>query len=99
MLAPEIQQDLLRIAQEAISNALRHARPTIIKVSLRWGPPHLVLKITDDGCGIPRSRLNNEEGFGLANMRARAKSFGAELDIRSTPDRGTSVVVRLPLTS
>ena len=99
MLAPEIQQDLLRIAQEAISNALRHAKPTIIRVSLRWDPSHLVLKIKDDGCGIPRSRLNNQKGFGLANMRARAKNLGAELDIQSAPDRGASVVVRLPLAS
>ncbi|HZC35254.1 MAG TPA: PAS domain S-box protein, partial [Chthoniobacterales bacterium] len=97
ILAPQIQQDLLRIAQEAISNALRHARPTIIRVSLRLAPPNLVLKIEDDGCGIAPSRLNNEEGFGLANMRARAKSFGAELEIRSAPDRGTCLVVRVPL--
>jgi signal transduction histidine kinase len=113
MLAPQIQQNLLRIAQEAISNAVRHAKPTMIKVSLRWDPPNLVLKIKDDGCGIARTRtstssveltspssvesLNNKGGFGLANMRLRAKDLGAELDIQSAPDRGTSVVVRLPL--
>jgi signal transduction histidine kinase len=55
ILAPQVQQDLLRIAQEAINNALRHAQPTIIKVSLRWAPPNLVLKIRDDGCGIAHS--------------------------------------------
>ncbi|MGA8477989.1 MAG: GAF domain-containing protein, partial [Chthoniobacterales bacterium] len=97
-LAPPVQQDLLRIAQEAISNALRHARPTVISVSLRWNPPNLVLKIRDNGSGIANGRSSGG-GFGFANMRARAKNLGAELDIRSTAGSGTSVVVRLPIDS
>src|SRR4029077_5273113 len=97
-LAPPVQQDLLRIAQEAISNALRHARPTVISVSLRWDPPNLVLKIRDNGSGIANGRSSGG-GFGFANMRARAKNLGAELDIRSTAGSGTSVVVRLPIDS
>ncbi len=97
-LAPPVQQDLLRIAQEAISNALRHARPTVISVSLRCDPPNLVLKIRDNGSGIANGRSSGG-GFGFANMRARAKNLGAELDIRSTAGSGTSVVVRLPIDS
>ncbi len=97
-LAPSVQQDLLRIAQEAISNAIRHARPTVIKVSLRRNPPNLVLKIRDNGSGIAKDRSSGE-GFGFGNMRARAKNIGAELDIRSSAGRGTSVVVRLPVIS
>jgi PAS domain S-box-containing protein len=97
-LAPSVQQDLLRIAQEAISNAIRHARPTAIGVSLRRNPPNLVLKIRDNGSGIADGRSGGE-GFGFANMRARAKNIGAELDIRSSAGRGTSVVVRLPIIS
>jgi signal transduction histidine kinase len=97
-LAPSVQQDLLRIAQEAISNAIRHARPTVISVSLRRIPPNLVLKIRDNGSGMAGSRpISGGEGFGFANMRARAKSIGAELDIRSRARSGTSVVVRLPI--
>src|SRR5258708_1299165 len=97
-LAPPVQQDLLRIAQEAISNALLHARPTVISVSLRCDPPNLVLKIRDNGSGIANGRSSGG-GFGFANMRARAKNIGAELDIRSTAGSGTSVVVRLPIDS
>jgi PAS domain S-box-containing protein len=97
-LAPSVQQDLLRIAQEAISNAVRHARPTVISVSLRWNPPNLVLEIRDNGSGIANDR-SSDEGFGFANMRARAKNIGAELDIRSATGSGTSVVVRLPIIS
>jgi signal transduction histidine kinase len=99
-LTPPVQQDLLRIAQEAISNAIRHARPTVISVSLRRNPPNLVLKIRDNGSGIAGSRpISGGEGFGFANMRARAKNISAELAIRSRPGRGTSVVVRLPIIS
>ncbi|HXM26582.1 MAG TPA: GAF domain-containing protein, partial [Chthoniobacterales bacterium] len=97
-LAPSVQQDLLRIAQEAISNALRHARPTVISVSLRRNPPNLVLKIRDNGSGIAKDRSGGE-GLGFANMRARAKNIGAELDVRSSARSGTSVVVRLPIIS
>jgi signal transduction histidine kinase len=97
-LAPSVQQDLLRIAQEAISNAIRHARPTAITVSLRRNPPNLVLKIRDNGSGIADGRSSGE-GFGFANMRTRAKNIGAELDIRSPAGGGTSVVVRLPIIS
>jgi signal transduction histidine kinase len=97
-LAPSVQQDLLRIAQEAISNAIRHARPRAITVSLRRNPPNLVLKIRDNGSGIADGRSSGE-GFGFANMRTRAKNIGAELDIRSSAGSGTSVIVRLPIIS
>jgi signal transduction histidine kinase len=95
-LSPQIQQDLLRIGQEAISNALRHAQPTEIRVSLRVNPRNLVLKVTDNGSGLAKARLvSGGQGFGFANMRERAKNLGATLDIRSKPGDGTSVIVRL----
>jgi signal transduction histidine kinase len=76
-LSLQAQQDLLRIGQEAISNALRHAQPTEIRVSLRGNPSSLVLKVTDNGSGLARGRLaSGGQGFGFANMRARAKNFG-----------------------
>jgi len=96
-LAPQLQQDLLRIAQEAMSNALRHARPTEIGITLRRTTPDLVLKITDNGSGFAKNEQTRVKGFGLSNMRARAESLGARLDITSRPGRGTSVVIRLPI--
>jgi len=92
-----VQQDLLRIAQEAISNALRHAQPTVISVGLRSNPPNLVLEVKDDGSGIASAQLQTGEGFGFANMRARAKKLSGELEVRTTPGRGTSIVVSLPI--
>ena len=81
MLAPQIKQVLLRIAQEAISNAMRHGQPTIINVSVRSNSSNLVLEISDNGSGMPSSRagtgsgesLNKKEGFGLTNMLTRPK--------------------------
>lgn len=96
VLSPEVQRDLLRIGQEAISNALRHAQPTEIRVSLRVNPRNLVLKVTDNGFGLTKARLmSGGQGFGFSNMRARAKNLSASLDIRSNSGHGTSVIVRL----
>jgi signal transduction histidine kinase/PAS domain-containing protein len=96
-LSLQVQQDLLRIAQEAISNALRHAKPTVLSVSLRLDSPNLVLEIRDNGSGIDATRREAGEGLGLGNMRGRAKNLGAELDIRTATGRGTSIIVRLPI--
>jgi signal transduction histidine kinase len=95
-LPPQVQQDLLRIGQEAISNALRHAQPTEIRVRLSLNSRNLLLKITDNGSGLTKARVKSElQGFGFANMRARARNLGATLEIRSEPGQGTSVIVRL----
>jgi predicted ATPase/signal transduction histidine kinase len=97
-LSPQVQQDLLRIAQEAISNALRHAQPSEIKVSLKGNQSNIVLRVTDNGSGLVRTRpLSERHGFGFANMRARAENLGAVLDVESKPGHGTSVIVRLRL--
>jgi len=91
------QQGLLRIAQEAIGNALRHARPTIVSVLLKGDPALVTLEIKDNGSGIDSARLDAGEGLGIASMRERAKQLDAQLDIRTSVGRGTSVVVQLPI--
>jgi signal transduction histidine kinase len=78
-LPPSVQEDLLRIAQEAMSNAVRHAKPTVISVSLRCDPPNLVLEVTDNGSGIANPEAACREGFGLSSMQARAENLGANL--------------------
>jgi signal transduction histidine kinase len=91
-----VRQDLLRIAQEAISNALRHANSTAINVSLRLDPPNLILKVKDNGRGIT-TETETREGFGFVNMRARVKKLNGSLEIRTAPGRGTSIVVCVPV--
>jgi signal transduction histidine kinase len=95
ILPVEIRQDLLRIAQEAISNALRHAKSTAISVTLRSDPPNLVLQVKDNGVGIT-TKAETKEGFGFVNMRARVKKLKGTLDIRTVPGRGTNIIVTLP---
>jgi signal transduction histidine kinase len=87
----------LRIAQEAMSNAVRHAKPTVINVALRYGPSDVVLEITDNGSGIAHPEAARRDGFGLSNMQARAKKLGAQFDLRTAAGRGTSVVIRLSI--
>jgi signal transduction histidine kinase len=91
-----IGQDLLRIAQEAISNAMRHAAPTAIEVSLRLDRINLILKVTDNGSGMANTG-GIRDGFGFVNMRARVKKLNGSLNVRSAGGRGTSVMVTVPV--
>jgi signal transduction histidine kinase len=92
-----MQHELLRIAQEAISNAIRHGKPTVVTVSLRWEAPNLILQIEDDGSGIPKTRLAKSGGIGLDSMRERAAQIGARLVIQTGPRCGTTVIVTVPI--
>jgi len=94
-----IQHELLRFAQEAISNAVRHAKPTVVSVTLRWEPPNLILKVKDNGSGISGASLEKSEGFGLSNMRTRASQIGGKLDIQTAAGHGTRIVLTVPIRS
>jgi PAS domain S-box-containing protein len=98
-LPPKIQHELLRFAQEAISNAVRHARPTMVSVTLRWEPPNLMLQVKDNGSGISRASLEKSEGFGLSNMRTRASQIDGKLDIQTVTGHGTTIVLTVPIPS
>jgi PAS domain S-box-containing protein len=98
-LPPRIKHELLRFAQEAISNAVRHAKPTVISVRLSWEPPNLILKVKDNGSGISSASLKKSEGFGLQNMRTRAGQMDGKLDIQTATGQGTSIVLTVPIPS
>ena len=87
-LAATVQHQLLRIAQEAISNAVRHAKPTVVTVTLRWDRPNLILQVKDNGSGIPKVRLEQSEGVGLDSMRERAAQIYAKLEIETAVGQG-----------
>jgi signal transduction histidine kinase len=96
-LKPEHEHELLRIAQEAVSNAVRHARPNVIRITMTDEAAHWVLAVEDDGRGMEqRPELYAREGFGLTSMRQRASAIGGEWQIESQPGAGTRVSVRLP---
>jgi len=95
-LSVAVRQDLLRIAQEAISNAMRHAKSTTISVTLRSDPSNLILEIRDNGSGMA-GKVQTSEGFGLANMRARVKKLNGSLRIRTAAGSGTGIIVSVPI--
>jgi signal transduction histidine kinase len=90
---PEQLLNVLRIAQEAITNAVRHAAPSTIEVATTVVDGVLVITVRDDGRGFPPAL---RRGRGLSNMERRAQDIGAPLDVRSGPD-GTTVELRLTL--
>ncbi|MEY2584842.1 MAG: hypothetical protein QOD80_868 [Verrucomicrobiota bacterium] len=96
-----IQTTAFRIVQEAITNVLRHARASFIKVQLRTEAGRLRIKVTDDGAGFDvveaNQRAHQHAGFGLMGMKERAALVGGEVEVTSAPDTGTSVQISLPL--
>jgi signal transduction histidine kinase len=95
-LKPEHEHELLRIAQEAVSNAVRHARPRTVRITMTDEAAHWVLAVADDGAGMEQSpELSARQGFGLSSMRQRAGAIGGEWQIESEPGRGTRVSVRM----
>jgi signal transduction histidine kinase len=86
---------LYRIAQEAISNAIRHGQAKNITLDLEDNGREITLAITDDGVGLPADAWA-KDGMGLQIMRYRAGMIGAELQVERLPARGTRVTCRLP---
>ncbi len=92
-----VQNDLLRISQEAVANALRHAQATRIDLCLSYEPDLLRLTIKDDGRGFDMNHAPSERDghFGLVGMRERAKQLGGHLTVLSAPGQGTHIDVQL----
>jgi signal transduction histidine kinase len=88
---------VFRIVQEALANALKHARATTVEVSLEIAPPWLLVRVQDDGIGIPLDRPRALRAHGLAAMRHRARALGGQWEIQRPPNGGTRIEVRLPL--
>jgi signal transduction histidine kinase len=89
---PARDRELLRIAQEALHNSLRHARAQHLFVRLRRENGRLLLEIEDDGVGFdPRTPAVRSTHLGLTSMEERAERVGASLEVRSAPGAGTTV--------
>ncbi|SDJ37326.1 sensor histidine kinase [Streptomyces indicus] len=92
---------LLRIAQSAIGNTVRHAGATRVDVTLACHAGEVTLDVADDGAGFVPGELPAPDpmtgGFGLAAMRSRLRALGGTLTLASAPGRGTTVTARLPV--
>jgi signal transduction histidine kinase len=97
-LDPRVETVLFRVAQEAVTNAVKHASARTIQVVLAYGRRSVRLRITDDGCGfVVYPDLGSYAGhWGLLGMRERASQVRGKLVMQSTPGVGTKVVLHVP---
>jgi len=86
---------LFRIAQEAFTNILKHSAAKTVDITVAQDGDAIVMRISDDGIGIPAHRLNAIGSHGLASMRHRARALGGKLDLTSPASGGTSLLVRV----
>ncbi|TVZ03024.1 HAMP domain-containing protein [Trebonia kvetii] len=98
-LPPAVEHAMLRVTQEAVGNAARHADPARITVRLRGDRGQAVLEISDDGRGFDVAAPRHEEagGLGLHTMRDRVAELGGLLTVQSAPGEGTTIRARFPL--
>lgn len=99
VLPEEMEQHLLRIAQEAVTNVLKHAAASRIVIQLHTEARRISLRIRDNGRGFEQQDVFTSSGghFGLIGMRERAERLGGELRLASQPNGGTEVEVTVPL--
>jgi signal transduction histidine kinase len=95
-LPPAVETMIFRIVQESLSNARKHAAARTARVEVRRAGDSIVVRVGDDGCGFDPAAVP-EERFGLEGIRQRARLMGGEPSIHSTPGRGTTIEVRLPV--
>ncbi|MBE9052854.1 PAS domain S-box protein [Nostocales cyanobacterium LEGE 11386] len=92
-LPTEVENNLLRIGQEALTNAIRYANADEIRVELVYDRDQFCLRVRDNGQGFGVGSISASEGFGLLGMSERAERIGAQLTIRSQPGQGTEIIV------
>ncbi|MFT3697379.1 MAG: sensor histidine kinase [Kofleriaceae bacterium] len=91
-LTPAIEFTLFRAAQEAITNAARHANATHVTCTLRYRADEVSIAVSDDGVGT----TSTDGGFGLVGLRERAHLVGGTVDIATSPGRGFTLELRIP---
>ena len=94
-LPQKVGVELLRVVQEALTNARRHSRAGRVEVRLRGEGKSIMAEVEDDGRGFERRSVR--PGVGLSAMHERAAGLGGELEITSQPGKGTRVVLRVPV--
>ena len=97
---PEMEIALLRSAQEALANILKHARASEAAITLSYMDEAIALDVIDNGVGFDAAQVpapDGERGFGLQGMRSRAHALGGTLAVESDPGFGTAIAISLPL--
>ena len=93
----QINLTLFRIFQEGLTNIIRHADAKSVDVKLYSSLGNIILKITDDGIGTEQEKIDSKESLGLLGMKERIKHFNGSLEIISSENKGTSLIVSIPI--
>ncbi len=94
---PDAAIGIFRIAQEALTNILKHAEAHSADLAVELQSDVLILRVSDDGIGIPTHRLTTSTSHGLASMRHRIHALGGTLSLQTPPGGGTVMTARFPL--
>lgn len=97
VLDQDISTAVYRILQEALTNVIRHANATALKVDCSKENNKLMLKVIDNGKGITAQQITNAKSYGLTGIRERAHLLGGEVNIKGEPGKGTILTVSLPI--
>jgi len=96
--SPEVENNLYRIAQEALNNVAKHSGASRVDVLLERRDSHAVLIVEDDGHGFSLGDQIDASAIGLMGIRERASLLGGSMELESAPEKGTTLIVRVPLT-
>lgn len=98
-VSKEVEQNLLRVCQEALSNAVRHGAPKRLRVQLQYTGANVTMRVEDDGSGFEPERVRDLKNghFGLTIMQERMRRFGGTLALKSEPGKGTVVEATVPV--
>jgi signal transduction histidine kinase len=96
---PFVEANLLRICEEAVANAAKHAHPKQVEVFVAFGPKSVQLRVRDDGCGFEpaQPKAPDHTHFGLLGIGERIAALFGILSVKSTPGRGTILQVTVPI--
>jgi signal transduction histidine kinase len=94
-----VEEQLLRIVEESVTNAVRHASASRVDIDLTYEQWTLRLAVRDNGCGFDVETISSNGHFGLSGMRERAKNIGSALVIQSAKGQGTEISLQLDLDS
>ncbi len=90
---------VFRIMQEALTNIALHSKATHVTLDVETGANSLIMKITDNGCGMTKAQMHKTGKYGILGMHERARHFGGEITIDSNPGKGTTLVLKMHLKS
>ncbi|MDP9290871.1 MAG: PAS domain S-box protein [Verrucomicrobiota bacterium] len=95
-LNADVELGLFRIAQEAVGNAIRHAKPTRILIAVAFGKDAVTMTVKDDGSGVIIPAGDAKAGYGIVAMRERAREMSGSIELGNIPEGGTCIVVTVP---